>query len=40
MAADKGGAAVLSLQGVTKRFSGLVALDDVSFDVRAHETVG
>jgi branched-chain amino acid transport system permease protein len=31
---------VLSVQGALKRFGGLVAVNDVSFDVRAHEIVG
>lgn len=31
---------VLSLGHVTKRFGGLVAVDDVSFDVREHEIYG
>ncbi len=30
----------LSVQGVTKRFGGLVAVNDVSFDVEKHEMVG
>jgi branched-chain amino acid transport system permease protein len=34
------GAPVLSVQRVLKRFGGLVAVNDVSFDVRAHEIVG
>jgi len=34
------GAPVLSVQGALKRFGGLVAVDDVSFDVRAGEIVG
>jgi len=34
------GAAVLSVQGAVKRFGGLVAVNDVSFDVRAGEIVG
>jgi branched-chain amino acid transport system ATP-binding protein len=32
--------ALLSVQGVTKRFGGLVALKDVSFDVKKGEVVG
>jgi branched-chain amino acid transport system ATP-binding protein len=31
---------ILSVKGVTKRFGGLVALNDVSFDVRKGEVVG
>jgi ribose transport system ATP-binding protein len=31
---------VLELRGVTKRFPGVVALDDVSIEVRRHEVVG
>jgi ribose transport system ATP-binding protein len=31
---------VLELRGVTKRFPGVVALDDVSIEVRPHEVVG
>ena len=31
---------LLSVQGVTKRFGGLVALKDVSFDVERGEVVG
>lgn len=31
---------ILSVKGVTKRFGGLVALRDVSFDVKKGETVG
>jgi ribose transport system ATP-binding protein len=34
------GAPVLELRGVTKRFPGVVALDDVSIEVRRHEVVG
>jgi len=34
------GEPVLSVQGAVKRFGGLVAVNDVSFDVRAHEIVG
>jgi ribose transport system ATP-binding protein len=34
------GAPVLELRGVTKRFPGVVALDDVSIEVRPHEVVG
>jgi branched-chain amino acid transport system permease protein len=34
------GGPVLSVQGALKRFGGLVAVNDVSFDVRAHEIVG
>ncbi|SVE51226.1 uncharacterized protein METZ01_LOCUS504080, partial [marine metagenome] len=30
----------LSLRQVSKRFGGLVAVDDVSFDVRQHEILG
>ena len=36
---DKSGV-VLSLEHVTKNFGGLVAVDDVSFDVREHEIYG
>ena len=32
--------AVLSIKGVTKRFGGLVAVSDMSFDVAEHEMVG
>ncbi len=31
---------ILSIQGITKRFGGLVALQNVSFDVKAGEIVG
>lgn len=31
---------ILSIQGITKRFGGLVALQNVSFDVKAGEVVG
>ena len=31
---------MLSVQGAVKRFGGLVAVNDVSFDVRAGEIVG
>ncbi len=31
---------LLSIKGITKRFGGLVALDDVSFDVHTGEVVG
>jgi len=31
---------ILSVRGLTKRFGGLVAVDDVSFDVYPNETVG
>lgn len=31
---------ILSVQGVTKRFGGLVAVNDVSFDVGHHEMIG
>jgi branched-chain amino acid transport system permease protein len=34
------GAPLLSVRGAVKRFGGLVAVDDVSFDVRAGEIVG
>jgi branched-chain amino acid transport system permease protein len=34
------GTPVLSVQGALKRFGGLVAVNDVSFDVRAREIVG
>jgi branched-chain amino acid transport system permease protein len=34
------GEPVLAVQGALKRFGGLVAVSDVSFDVRAHEIVG
>ncbi len=34
------GTQILSVQGVVKRFGGLVAVDNVSFDVRAGEIVG
>ena len=34
------GSAVLSVKGVTKRFGGLVAVSDMSFDVAEHEMVG
>jgi branched-chain amino acid transport system permease protein len=34
------GEPVLSVQGAVKRFGGLVAVNDVSFDVRAREIVG
>lgn len=33
-------APVLSLRGATKRFGGLVALNDLSFDVAEHEVLG
>ena len=33
-------APVLELRGVTKRFPGVVALDDVSIEVRRHEVIG
>ncbi|MFK7755073.1 MAG: ABC transporter ATP-binding protein [Sedimentitalea sp.] len=32
--------AVLSVKGVTKRFGGLVAVSDMSFDVAEHEMIG
>jgi branched-chain amino acid transport system ATP-binding protein len=32
--------AVLSLRGVTRRFGGLVAVNDMSFDVTEHEVMG
>ncbi len=32
--------AVLSVRNVTKRFGGLVAVSDISFDVKEHEMVG
>lgn len=38
--AQAGGASILSLSGVTKRFGGLVAVGDVSFDVREREILG
>jgi branched-chain amino acid transport system ATP-binding protein len=31
---------ILSVKGITKRFGGLVALDNVSFDVRRYEILG
>ena len=31
---------VLSLRGVTKRFSGLVAVNRLDFDVSEHEVMG
>ena len=31
---------VLSISGVTKRFGGLVAVDNISFDVAKHEMIG
>ena len=34
------GEEILHLDGVTKRFGGLVAVDDVSFSVREHEVMG
>ncbi|WP_421703802.1 ABC transporter ATP-binding protein [Aliiroseovarius sp.] len=34
------GAPILFLRNVTKRFGGLVAVNDVSFDVREHEVMG
>ncbi|MEM7256709.1 MAG: ABC transporter ATP-binding protein [Pseudomonadota bacterium] len=34
------GATVLSVNGVTRRFGGLVAVDNLSFDIAAHEMVG
>ena len=34
------GALVLTVQGAVKRFGGLVAVDDVSFEIRAGEIVG
>ncbi len=36
----RGGAPVLSLRGATKRFGGLVAVNDLSFDVTEHEVLG
>jgi branched-chain amino acid transport system ATP-binding protein len=36
----RGGAPVLSLRGATKRFGGLVAVNDLSFDVTEHEVMG
>ena len=33
-------APVLSLRGATKRFGGLVAVDDLDFDVHEHEVLG
>ena len=36
----KTGRAVLSVKGVTKRFGGLVAVSNMSFDVAEHEMVG
>jgi branched-chain amino acid transport system ATP-binding protein len=35
-----GGPTVLSVQGATKRFGGLVAVDDMTFDVTEHEVMG
>jgi branched-chain amino acid transport system ATP-binding protein len=32
--------AILQLQGVTRQFGGLIALNDVSFDLRPGEIVG
>ena len=37
---DVGAAALLSVQSVSKRFGGVKACDDVSFDVRRGETLG
>lgn len=34
------GAPILRLAGATKRFGGLVAVDDLSFEVREHELMG
>ncbi|WP_136439321.1 ABC transporter ATP-binding protein [Pacificoceanicola onchidii] len=34
------GDTILHVQGLTKRFGGLVAVNDVSFDVREHEVMG
>lgn len=34
------GDAILQVRNLTKRFGGLVAVDDVSFDVREHEVMG
>jgi branched-chain amino acid transport system ATP-binding protein len=36
----RGGTPVLSLRGATKRFGGLVAVNDLSFDVTEHEVLG
>jgi branched-chain amino acid transport system ATP-binding protein len=36
----RGGTPVLSLRGATKRFGGLVAVNDLSFDVTEHEVMG
>ncbi len=36
----RGGTPVLSLRGATKRFGGLVAVNDLTFDVTEHEVMG
>ena len=36
----RAGGTVLSLRGATKRFGGLVAVDDLDFDVAEHEVLG
>ena len=39
-AAQQAGSALLRVSGITVRFGGIVALDDVSFDVRRGEIAG
>lgn len=34
------GKAILEVRGLTKRFGGLIAVNDLSFDVREHEVMG
>jgi branched-chain amino acid transport system ATP-binding protein len=34
------GTPILSLRGATKRFGGLVAVNDIAFDVTEHEVMG
>ncbi|MBO6562955.1 MAG: ABC transporter ATP-binding protein [Nisaea sp.] len=34
------GRTILEVQGLTKRFGGLIAVNDLSFDVREHEVMG